>query len=207
MNIKYVISASLLVLLGVILAFLPEKSHTTEIGPDKLLSELNDETRFVSTDKVADNIINGVPSVQLIDVRPAEEYNKFSLPDAINIPLDSLLLPDWQAYIDQEGIKTIFYSNGTVYASQAWMLSRRLGFSNLFIMKGGLNRWIETIMQAKEPDQTASSTEIALYEFRKAAGQFFGGGTQVAGSSTNTKKKKKVVKKRKRKAAAEGGCG
>ena len=204
MNIKYIISAALLILLGVILAILPDKQHSTEIGPDELLSELNDNTRFISTDDVADLIINGVPSVQLIDVRTVAEYNKFSLPDAINIPLDSLLLPDWEAYIDQEGIKTIFYSNGTVFSGQAWMLARRKGFSNLYIMKGGLNRWIETIMQAQEPDETASSTDIALYQFRKAAGQFFGGGTQVAGSSV--KKKKKVIKKRKRKAAAEGGC-
>ena len=205
MNIKYIISAALLIVLGVILAFLPEKQHNTEIGPNKLLSELNDNTRFVSTDDVADLIIKAIPSVQLIDVRPAKEYNKFSLPNAINIPLDSILLPDWEAYIDQEGVKTIFFSNGTVYASQAWMLSRRQGFSNIFIMKGGLNRWIETIMQPKEPDQTASTTDIALYQFRKAAGQYFGGGTQVTSSSK--KKKKKVVKKRKRKAAAEGGCG
>ena len=204
MNIKYVISAALLILLGVILAFLPDKKHSTEIGPDELLSELNDNTRFISTDNVADLIINGLPSVQLIDVRPVAEYNKFSLPNSINIPLDSLLLPDWEAYIDQEGMKTIFYSNGTIFSSQAWMLSRRKGFSNLYIMKGGLNRWIETIMQAEEPGETASSTDIALYQFRKAAGQFFGGGTQVTGSSV--KKKKKVVKKRKRKAAAEGGC-
>ena len=205
MNIKYIISAGLLIVLGVILAFLPEKTHNTELGPNELLSELNDNTRFISTDDVASLIIDQTPQVQLIDVRSATEYKKFSLPYSVNIPLDSLLLPDWEVYLDQLGMTTIFYSSGTIYASQAWMLARRKGYTNLFILKGGLNRWIETIMQPKEPLETTSSLEFDLYQFRKAAGQYFGGGTKVSSSSSKSSKKK-GIKRRKKKKGAEGGC-
>ncbi len=186
------------------MVFLPEKEYATEIGPGQLLLELNDDTRFVSTDQVAHYLVEADPQVQLVDVRPAEEFEKFSLPGAINIPLDSLLKPNFEIYLDQIGISSIFYSNGTVYASQAWMLYRRKAFSNIYILKGGLNRWVETILRPQKPLSTASQDAFDLYETRLAASRFFGGGSVVEPQSSV--KGVKPVIRRKKKKQAEGGC-
>ncbi|MEA3445740.1 MAG: rhodanese-like domain-containing protein [Bacteroidota bacterium] len=205
MNKKYFFLSALLIGLGIIMAFLPEKKYSTEIGPDKLLLEINDETRFVSTDQVAHYLVEADPQIQLIDVRTAAEYKKFTLPGAINIPLDSLLNPNFEMYLDQVGVTSVFFSNGTVYASQAWMLYRRKAYTNIYIMKGGLNHWVETILRAKEPEATAAKEEFDLYELRVAASQFFGGGSAAVGSSS-LKKNKPVFRRKKGKKAQKGGC-
>ena len=186
------------------MAFLPEKHHSSELSPEKLLTEINSETRFFSCDEVAHQLILGDPSLQLIDVRDTASFNKFSLPGAINIPLDSLLVPAWDAYMDQPGVKTIFYSNGTVYANQAWIIYRRKDYKNLYVMNGGLNKWVETILKPVEPLATQSEDDFILYETRKAASQFFGGGQQDV--TSNVQKKKSGPVKRRKKGAIEGGC-
>ncbi len=159
-------------------------------------------TRYVSTDQVAKRIIQKDPSLELIDVRSAEEYNKFSLPNAINIPLDSLVNANNLDYFGIKGLNAIFFSNDDIYADQAWVITKRLGFGSTYVMKGGLNKWIETIIQPKEPAEEASSEAIKTYEFRKGAQLYFTG----AKVETSITKEKVVVQKRKKTAVAAGGC-
>ncbi|SEH05432.1 rhodanese-like domain-containing protein [Candidatus Venteria ishoeyi] len=204
MNKKYVFLSAILVGLGIIMAFLPAKKYDVQISPKNLLLELTDETRFVTTDEVAHFLIETDPQVQLIDVRTPEEYEKFSLPGAINIPRDSLFNPNYEGYVDQEGIKSILYSNGTIYASQAWMLYRRKAYSNIYIMEGGLNKWVETILRPIEPSATSPKEAFELYHTRMAASQYFGGGSADVVSSASSGTKPTV--KRKAKKAAKGGC-
>ncbi len=204
MNLRYIFFAALLVVLGAGLFFLPEKTNTNEMAPEKLHAELFDQTRYVSTDEVAERIINQDPSLFLIDVRTADYYAEYSLPGAANIPLEDLLSPNWEDYLTQEYMDVVFFSNGDIYAEQAWMLANRMGYKNFYIMKGGLNCWFETIIKPVKPESTASNNEFDLYKFRNGASQYFTGGELilseeiVAEAITVTRKKKKTV--------ASGGC-
>jgi len=161
---------------------LPEKYVSSELNPENLLKEISDDTRYISSDDVAHFIIIKDPSFLLIDVRDSASFKNFKLPGAINIPLENLLDKDeegdykWEGFLNQETRKNIFYSNGTIYAHQAWMLTKRLNYNNNYVMKGGLNKWIETIIQVPRPKLNASDQEMAIYSFRKAASMFFGGG-------------------------------
>ncbi len=203
----------MLIALSIGLFMLPPKYDLNELKPEQLLVEIIDETRFLTTDMVAEMIISEDPSIQLIDVRTPEEFKKFSLTRSINVPLKNLLDKNkkgkyvWANLLNQDTKKNIFYSNGSIYANQAWMLSRRLNFKNNYVMKGGLNYWIETIIVPKHPDKYATKDEVNLYKFRKGASMFFGGGT-TTGSNTekpkNIKIKTKVIKKKIEE--EEGGC-
>ena len=68
----------------------------------------------MSPDEVADKIIKKDPSIQLIDVRNPNEFNKFSLPGAINIPLQDIIAEKWTEILDQGSKMNIFYSNGSL---------------------------------------------------------------------------------------------
>ncbi len=71
-------------------------------------------------------------------------------------------------------------------------------------MKGGLNRWIETIIKPQEPSETDPETAFKVYEFREGARLYFTGAKLNASSRTS---KTKVAFKRKKKAVvASGGC-
>lgn len=202
MNRNYLILTALMLLLAVGTFFLSKGNEHKQIEPDKLLWEIIQPTRYVSTDQVAKRIIQKDPSLELIDVRSAEEYNKFSLPNAINIPLDSLVNANKLDYFGIKGLNAIFFSNDDIYADQAWVITKRLGFGSTYVMKGGLNKWIETIIQPKKPAEEASSEAIKTYEFRKGAQLYFTG----AKVETSITKEKVVIQKRKKTAVAAGGC-
>jgi len=190
-------------------AFLPMKDNNKkEIAPDKLHAELNLNSRFFSTDQVADLLINQDPSLLLIDVRKELDFKNFHLPEAINIPLEKILDSSSLNVLAQSFRKKVFYSNGTADATVAWSVARRNNFENIFILDGGLNCWYETILNPAKPNEAnANQKELDLYRFRLAASQFFGNSKSNEinknKSVQNTDKKKIIIVK---KASPSGGC-
>ena len=185
--------------------FLHKQPEYNQINPEELLWDIIQPTRYVSTDQVAKMIIDKDPTLELVDVRDSKSFNKFSLNNAINIPLDSLILPDYQDYFGIPGTKVVFYSNDDILADQSWVIARRLGFQEMYVMKGGLNKWVETIIKPQEPPETAPETAFEQYQFRKGAQMFFTG-SKIETPGTSTKKKKATVRRRKKTTAASGGC-
>ncbi len=210
---RYYIVTGVLFLLGFILLFLPHRKNRGEITPEQLLLAISNNDRFYTPDEVARLIISEDPSIQLIDVRAPEEYQKFSLPGAINIPLSGILDKDekgyflWEGYLNDNNKKNILYSNGSVYANQAWMLTKRLNFKHNYVMQGGLNRFFEEVVLAKKPLNSAPETDQQTFQFRKAVAIFFGGGNvESSTTSDNNEPVMKTPPKKKKKQAEEGGC-
>lgn len=194
--------------LGLILAAIPQNTTLKyKLTADEMLVEANNSVMYYSPDEVADLIIQKDPTIQLIDVRTPDEFEKFSLPNAINIPLTELFSDEYRDYLDQDIYYNIFYSNGTTHSLKAWMIARQLGWANNYVMQGGLNYWAETIMNPQAPASTNANDEIAKYEFRKGAQQALGGGNVVSSeASTTDKAAKPPVKRKPKKKRAQGGC-
>jgi rhodanese-related sulfurtransferase len=194
--------------LGLIIAAVPQnKTKPYKLTADQLLGEANARTQYITPETVADMIVKKDPSFQLIDVRGQDDFDKFSLPGAINIPVADLLSDKYSDLLNQDVKMNIFYSNGTITANEAWMITRQLGFKNNFVLEGGLNYWFETILNPQKPATTSPDEEFARYDFRMSAGKALGGGAtvQTAQSQSNTASKPAVQAVPKKKKAA-GGC-
>ncbi len=204
MNRNYLFLTLIILVLAAGLLFFHAQNKLKQVPPDKLLWNIIQPGRYVSTNKVAKWMIEKDPSIELIDVRGADQYKAFSLPNAINIPLDSLITPSGSEYFGIPGTRVVLFANDDILSDQAWVLLRRLGFKGNYVMKGGLNRWIETIIRPKKPSETDPETAFKVYEFREGARLYFTGAKLNASSKTS---KTKVVFKRKKKAVvASGGC-
>ena len=179
-------------------------SEFKQIAPEDLLWEMIQPTRFVSTDMVAKMIIQKDPSLILVDVRDTNEYMEFKLPNAINVPLDSLLVSSNRYFYGIKGLHVVFYSNDDIKADQAWVINKRLGYESLYVMKGGLNRWYETILNPQEPPETAPKTEFELFAFRKGA-QIYFTGAQIE-TATSEQKDQIVIQRKRKTPVASGGC-
>ena len=207
---KYLLLIALAMILATGALFLPDKQYTKELSTGKLSFEINNPSRFISTDVIVKKIIDGDPALQLFDVRSSDQYKANSLPGALNLPLKKLLdssgniSEEWIDYLEVDGLKTVFFSNGDVYADQVWVLCTRLGLKNMYVMKGGLNMWAETILKPQRPAESESSNEFALYDFRKGASQYFSGGSIAIESDVRAEPVPKVRKKKK--TVVEGGC-
>ena len=207
MTIKNVIFIGLL-LLGVVIAMVPENTTKPyKLTAEQMLVEVQGAAEMVTADEVAHWIISKDPSLQLIDVRTPDEFQKYHLAGANNIPISAILKDEYRDYVDQ-GIKmNVLYSNGTVASHQVWMILRQLGFVNNYVMQGGLNYWFDTIMNPQEPAATSPNEEFAKYDFRKAAsGVFGGGGDATLTAPTQTAAEKPKVIRREKKKAPAGGC-
>ncbi len=203
MNKNYIILFGILVVLSGGLLFLPEKNNYVEESPENLMWDIAQPTRYISTDQVAKMIIEKDPLFQLVDVRLDYDFEAFTLPKAYNIPIDSIITADASDILDIDDINTIFFSDDDIKADQAWVIAKRMGYKNVYVMKGGLNCWIRTIIQPEAPPETAPITEFELYDFRKGASSYFTG----AEISIDSDIKKSVnIKRRKKENVAEGGC-
>jgi len=203
MNRNYFFLTLLMLILAAGTLFLTREPEYDQIKPEKLLWDIIQPTRYVTTDQIARIIIDKDPTLELVDVRDADSYEHFSLTNAINIPFDSLLSPNYQDYFGIPGMKVVFYSNDDILADQAWVITKRMGINETYVMKGGLNCWIETIIQPEEPPEDAPYTAFEHYQFRKGAQMYF---TGAKVESSTAKKEKVVVKRRKKQAVVAGGC-
>lgn len=211
LRFRYTILTIILLVLAGGLVLLPKYAKHEGIKPSLLLSNSISPERYISSDELSHKIINQDPSFILIDVRDSVNYKKYSLPNAINIPLNKLLNKDYEGYLNQNQFDVILFSNDNLYADQAWILCNRLNYKNLFVLKGGINNWFRTIINPQKPTENMSSQDYALFTNRKAASMYFGVAypEQVKKKSTELKTvtpKKVIPVVKKKKKPVEGGC-
>ena len=176
--IKHFIAAAILLLLGLGLVFLPEKQNHKEVSPEQMFQELNKEERYISVDEVADRLIQNDPVLLLVDLRAAVEYDSFSLPNAVNIPIEKILDVESEEYLGRKEMDLVFYCNDGIKSEQAWQIRKRILNNNMFILKGGLDQWIQDLLLAQPPAETASRDELERYQFRKAVSLYLTGGSR-----------------------------
>ncbi|MBN1597575.1 MAG: rhodanese-like domain-containing protein [Bacteroidales bacterium] len=207
MNTRIIISI-VFVGLGLIIAAVPQNvTLPYKLTAEEMLVESNNRVQFYSPEEIAEIIIQKNPEFQLIDVRSQDEYEKFSLPNSINIPLTDILADEYRDLLHQDIKRNIFFSNGTVNAMKAWMITRQLGWENNYVMEGGLNYWAEVIMNPIPPASTSPNEEIAKYEFRKAAGEAIHGNTSIKiKASTTIEIARPPIKRKNTKQRVQGGC-
>ncbi|MGF7137907.1 rhodanese-like domain-containing protein [Roseimarinus sediminis] len=199
--------AMFIIPLGLIIAAVPENTTKQyKLSASQLLEEVKENRQFVSTDQIADMLVQQDPSLQLIDVRNSDEFEKFHLPGAINIPISSLLSEDWEPYLNQDVKMNVFYSNGNTLANEAWMITRQLGYINNYVMMGGMNYWAETIMSPDKPAQLSPNDEFARYDFRKGAGKALGGGDLQESEESASAPPPPPIQARPKKKKVAGGC-
>ena len=206
MNFRNVIFLGM-VFLGVVIAMVPENTTKPyKLTAEDMVIEVQGAAEMVTADDVAHWLISKDPSLQLIDVRSPDEFHKYHLDGAMNIPLSVILSDEYRDYVDQGVKMNVLYSNGTLDSHKAWMILRQLGFENNYVLEGGLNYWFDTIMNPQEPSIYSPNEEFAKYDFRKAASAALGGGAVALTAPAKSKSEKPKVIRKKKKKAPEGGC-
>ena len=197
------IITSILLLLGAILAFLPlSGKYSLHAKPSRLLATVLDESNSFTADQVARFVVTEDSTLQLIDLRTPGEFRECNIPGSVNIPYAEFLKKDTGPYLDDPGMRHIFYSNDDMNASYAQTLAIGLGYKNCFIMKGGLNAWYATIMNSEFTGDKISARENALFETRFKARSLF----NEVNSMPDSLKLAYIASKRFDPKKLDGGC-
>ena len=133
----------------------------------------------VGVGTLADWIIQGKANFRVVDLRPEGAYAEYHLPPAENIPVAGLA--DAPLLHNE---KIILYADEGTRAAQAWMLLKAKGYKGVYILRGGLQAWKDSVLFPRIP---ANPTPAQVVEFARAreVSKFFGGTPQaLAGDST-----------------------
>jgi hypothetical protein len=108
-----------------------------------------------------------------LDVRNESDYNLYHLADSINVPLERLdkIIPD---LLSEPTANTVFITigNDEAAAIKAWKLLVASRVQNVYILEGGINRWIATFGAddvALKPLASAGADQLR-YAFPAALG-------------------------------------
>ena len=200
---KRVTISTLLVLSAVILALFPGVGKYSFLAErNELVSGLFAEDRYMSVDRVADYVVSEDPSVQLIDLRAKGEYLSFNIPGSINVPIDEFFKSKPESFLYNKDIDYIFYSNSNISSSSALSFSHGLGYSNTYVMEGGLNEWYKTIMSTTYNGEMLTPRQNRLFETRTKARKFF---TEI-NSLPDSLRIKYAESRRQAEKDLDGGC-
>jgi rhodanese-related sulfurtransferase len=195
-------------ILGIILAFSPlDKQTGTVISSEDLAKAINSRTDHITAEQLGQLIIDKDPDFQIIDLRTQEEYNKFHIQTAINLPLETLFIQGNIEYIDPEKL-VILYSNGGTHAAQAWILLQQIGYTNTTVLLGGLNYWVDVYSNPNPPEGVYADSELFNYQFQVSAGKYLMGNLKAEGTTEDKPESLdiKIPKRRKKPKAADEGC-
>jgi rhodanese-related sulfurtransferase len=195
-------------MLGIILAFSPVSNKPVHaIDPNKMANEIIKRSDHITAEQLGALIIDEDPDYQLIDLRDPEEYEKFHIKTAINIPMEKLFTEDYLQYLDPEKL-VVLYTNGGTHAAQAWVLLQTKGYINTAVLLGGLNYWVDVYSNPNPPQGVYADSEIFTYQFHESAGNFLMGNQKAEGNSQNSSPAPKIQLPKRRKKAKKGdeGC-
>lgn len=106
----------------------------------QLLEAVDLAQDHIEPEELADRMLNREPDLVVVDIRSADEYLDYHLPNALNIPMKDL----HQALMPHKNVGTIIlYSNGMTHPVQARDSLYRSGYTNAYILTDGLNGFIE----------------------------------------------------------------
>lgn len=202
MNTRIKYSACLLSL-GFILAVLPYSGHPSlSRKPAELMAAFSAGELYITPDQVARMIVSNDTIMRLIDVRTHEEYNAFTLPGAVNVPYQSFTEKDISAYLGKGKVKNILFSNGDTQATYAFILATGLKYNNMYIMKGGMNAWFDSVINSRFSGELITARENALFETRTKARKLF----NEMNSLPDSLKAKLLASKQLEAKKLDGGC-
>ncbi len=169
-NTKFYYSLAVVVIIIGLFSFaLPEKNSVILKNAEN--PEVISKTNFnvMSSDELAYRLMEDENSIQIFDLRSKEEFEKFSLPGAINITTDFLLGKDGYKLLSLKSKKNIFISDNEKDEKKAAYIAMDLGYKKIFILEGGIQEFQKNILDYKKPTSFANKREEDVAKFREIA--------------------------------------
>jgi rhodanese-related sulfurtransferase len=145
---------------------------------ENLLNKVNNEnfTNFIAvkvmtSDELAFRIIDDDKNIQIFDLRIKKDFDSLSLPKSNNYTLESLFEKDADKLLSLKNKKNIFIADDELTAKKGAVIAMKLGYTDIYILQGGLEQFKKDIIYFKMPETVNSQSEKDTYRFRtKASG-------------------------------------
>ncbi len=138
-----------------------------KISNADMLGEASNEKRWVMPVDLQSLIENNrLQDYLLVDLRTIEEFNRGSLPGAVNIPLDKLLKRNSLKQM-KSGKPVLLFSGKESQASVAGLLLAGKGFRNVMVMANDYTFTRENVLENYKPFNAFTHSEKAQYDYTR----------------------------------------
>lgn len=138
---------------------------------------LQDREVYVHPGEVLELKKNASIAVRLLDVRPEADFNIFHIAGAQRLDPAEIAKSATVTRLLSFPENTVFLvvSDGEADSTQVWKELKASGVLNLYILEGGINKWLEVFppepcLLAKSSGRPSGSEEQWRYDFRYAVG-------------------------------------
>jgi rhodanese-related sulfurtransferase len=151
------------------------------------------DLKTITVDEFAYRIIKGDNKLQIIDFRAIKEYKKQSLPGSTAFTFDNLFEKEPSKILRIRHKTNVFVANDEYQERQFAIIANRLGFSNVTILKGGLDSFNKEILGFDKNSVATTKQESDTYRFRTKASSIIPVLIKENKSAGPVKKKQKRV--------------
>lgn len=147
----------------------PYHGHVVKLDTKELAAIVEARVDHVTTEELADWIIQGRTDYRLIDLRDGDSYAEYHIPSAEFVPIGQL--PEYPLLRNE---KIVLYSGGGIHSAQGWLLLRAQGYPGVYMLFGGLDAWKDEILFPALPAD-ATPEETAAFARVASMSEYFGG--------------------------------
>lgn len=150
-----------------------EPARGARVDVERLARIVDAEEDHVTALELAAWIRHRKPGLRVVDVRDADEFAEFHLPNAENLTLAQVARVP--VGLDET---VVLYSEGGTHAAQGWFFLRARGLEHVYFLRGGLYEWMTDVMS---PTVAADASPEKRAEFARTAelSRYFGGVPRV----------------------------
>ncbi|WP_372947454.1 YeeE/YedE thiosulfate transporter family protein [Mariniphaga sp.] len=163
---RYALAAASVFVVLAVVAFLPGKQDIINMRIAEAKRQQICVFKEIPADKLADEIVNHYYALNIIDVRSPEEFEKFHLPMAINIPFENMMERQYEPLFRQRIKTNVFYADGDTLVRMACLKAKYIGNSENLIMRESAGEFQKMFYLAKAPPPEAPKNELQAYVFR-----------------------------------------
>jgi len=165
----YVLLTGVAIIVGLSAFIMPDRKEAMlkELNNNNFVASYN--TEYMTSDELAFRIMDNDANIQIIDLRSQKEFDSLSLPKSSRLTLTSLFEKDANKLLSVKNKINIFIANDELTAKKGYILSKELGYGNLFVLQGGFNQFKKDIIEFAKPDKAPTRDEIDTYRFRAKA--------------------------------------
>ncbi|MGV8018370.1 MAG: YeeE/YedE thiosulfate transporter family protein [Ignavibacteria bacterium] len=128
-----------------------------------------ENVKIMTPDELAFRIMDDDKNIQIFDFRLKKDFDSLSLPKSRNYTLENLFEKDADKFLSLKNKKNIFIADDEQNAGKAAVLAVKLGFTDIYLLQGGLDRFKKDIIYFKNPGNAVTQREKDEYRFRTKA--------------------------------------
>jgi hypothetical protein len=168
---RYVAAIILLFAVLATVAFIPGRNDIINMRIAEARRQQTCVFKEIPADKLANEIVSNYYMYNIIDVRPEQEFEKYHLPLAINIPFEKMMELQYHSVFKQRLKANVFYADSDTLVRMACLKAKYIGKSDNYVLKESAGEFRRMFFEADPPPPDALKSQMDLYNFRTTAAQ------------------------------------